>query len=749
MKLKLLSVLLVFCFANALADQTSDQLGGHVQAIVDGETLLFPTLKTNIDADIQGELATVTVRQTFANPLNTPLHATYLFPLNKEAAVFEMILEVGDERIRADIQRIEEARATFAKAKNEGRSAALLSQHRPNMFTQDIANLMPGLPVDVTLRYVQPLPKIDGDYELVIPLVVGPRFQPAGDDNISAAEQDIITPPLPVAGKPTQSGVVKWNLEDPPVLAGGADKADSRSAFGVWETQQLPAYPPVTGLHIPDTIDQERVSINIKLDAGMPVQSLNSPSHALEINTQSGSGQRKNITLAAGKTIDNSDFILRYRLAAAEVQAGVLAHRDERGGFFSLLLEPPALEQAVQVTQREMVFVLDCSGSMNGLPIEASKTFARLALSALRPGDSFRIIRFSDQATEFSARPLAATPANIQRGTVYLNSLRGSGGTVMSSGIQQALNAPLAADTLRLVVFLTDGYIGNEYEILDLIHKQLGTARLYAFGVGTSVNRFLLEEMARTGRGFVRYMDPTENVNHVAEALAQRLQSPVLTDLRIDWGELDPAQISPRLIPDLFAGQSLRILGRYQTPGIYEITVHGRSSGQNARLPLRIELPQTGTSGEAIALSWARAEIKQAMHQLSAPMDLRIEEKTDATLKNQVIKLGLDFSLITQWTAFVAVTEKIYNSNVESTPTRPVPLAQVKGVSELAYGEKTHTPMPAKPHQPMQIAQTPAQMNQTNQFNGNAAPEPAFFASFALLGLLLLTALKYRERRLA
>ena len=174
--------------AAALEDAALDQLGGHVKAEIDGKTVLFPTLKTAIDADIQGDLATVTVKQIFANPLDKGLHATYLFPLNKDAAVYEMVMEVGDERIRADIQRIEQARRTFDQAKREGRSAALLSQHRPNMFTQDIANLMPGLPITVTLRYVQALAKIDGDYELVIPLVVGPRFMPGNSGADSAAQ---------------------------------------------------------------------------------------------------------------------------------------------------------------------------------------------------------------------------------------------------------------------------------------------------------------------------------------------------------------------------------------------------------------------------------------------------------------------------------------------------------------------------------------------------------------------------------
>ena len=682
-------------------DKTSDDLGGHLEAKIDGKSVYFPTLKTAIDANIQGDLVTVTVKQTFANPLDKPLHATYLFPLNKDAAVYEMIMEVGDERVRADIQRIEQAQATFKKAKREGKSAALLTQHRPNMFTQDIANLMPDLPIHVTLRYVQNVAKKDGAYELVIPLVVGPRFQPVGA-GIKPEALNLSDHQVPTKNqKPKQGGVAQWDLENPPELAGGATDADSRTHFGSWEMEQLPDYAPVGGLHIPDTIDFERVSLKLQLNSAVPIQTVDSATHQLKTDVLSD--QRWDISLASGTTIDNRDFVLRYRLEGQSTQAGVLTHRDERGGFFSLLLEPPASASETEISPREMVFVLDCSGSMSGLPIEASKTLARTILQNLRPSDSFRIIRFSDKATEFSTQPLAANVENIQRGIEYLNSLRGSGGTVMSSGIKQALTAPLAANSVRMVMFLTDGYIGNEFEVLGLIHQHIDKARLFSFGVGTSVNRFLLSEMGRVGHGFARYLDPTEDVDEVVAALAQRLQSPVLTDMYIDWGDSKVTDVTPQPVPDLFAGQSLRIMGRYQQPGTYQIAIHGRSGGVKARLPLEITLPEQTEDGNAIALTWARSAVKQAMHQLSAPPGLRIDNLSDNDLKQQVVKLGLDYSLITKWTAFVAVSEKIYNTAPETTPTRPVPLAQVDGVSEKAYG-KGKAVKPTQPKSTPKIA---------------------------------------------
>jgi Ca-activated chloride channel family protein len=423
--------------------------------------------------------------------------------------------------------------------------------------------------------------------------------------------------------------------------------------------------------------------------------------------------------LAAGRVIDNRDFVLHYTLAGAKAGAGLLAYKDSRGGFFSLLLEPPAAPAAADITPREMVFLLDCSGSMDGLPLDASKAFMRAALRKLRPTDTFRIVRFSDNATEFSRQPLAATRENVEAGIRYTDALNGEGGTMMTSGIEQALAPEVAPGSLRIVTFLTDGYIGNEQEILAMIKRRLNGARLYAFGVGTGVNRYLMNEIGRAGRGFTRYMDPTEDTEKVAAELTDKLQSPVLTDISVDWGELKPTEIFPAAIPDLFAGGSLRIQGRYAKPGLYKVTVKGRVNGYPASLPLMVSLPAESKDGEAVALVWARSAIREAMYQLSDPQN---QETTAGyeQIKTRVTDLGLNFSLLTRWTAFVAVSEKVYNTAPADTKELPVPLPMVKGVTAKAYGNQA-------------------------AFTGAAGPEPAQWLGLGLLGLMLI--LFFREQQ--
>lgn len=692
-------VLLLFLLPVLGAFAAGPRFGGVIEADLDGRVLRLPMLKTDINAQVAGDLATVTVVQTFANPSEQPLHATYLFPLEASAAVNEMWMEIGGERVRAQIQRTQQAEQTFARARSEGRAAALLKEHRPNMFTQQIANLMPGLPVKVTLRYVQTVPKVDGAYELVVPLVVGPRFEPPSDRPAALDRADPVT----------------------------ADVAASPEA-GTWSLQALPEYPPVFGLDVPPTIDEGRVSLRVEIDGGLPIQEATSATHAI---TMRGDDSRRRIVgLQQGRAIDNRDFVLRYRLAGQRTDAGLLVHHDERGGFFSLLIEPPAAPVDAEVTPREMVFLLDCSGSMDGLPLQASKAFMRAALRKLRPTDSFRIIRFSDDATEFSGAPLAATEDNVRRGLAYTQQLRGEGGTMMSTGIRRALEAPPAAGTARIVTFLTDGYIGNEAEILAIVHALLGDARLYAFGVGAGVNRYLLDEIGRAGHGFTRYMDPTENVDAVAAELSERLQSPVLTDIGIDWSGLAVSEVVPARIPDLFAGQSIRIQGRYSSATEQaeptRIRIHGKSRGRVAELRLPVTLALTADH-EAVALVWARSAIADAMYQMNLPpghVDADGSPRPSAVeLQQHITELGLQFALATRWTSFVAVSEQVYNTAPETTAEAAVPLPPVAGVTPRAYGST----QPA--------------------FVGVAGPEASTWA--ALLVVLTILALVWRRHATA
>ncbi|NNF78481.1 MAG: VWA domain-containing protein, partial [Rhizobiales bacterium] len=353
---------------------------------------------------------------------------------------------------------------------------------------------------------------------------------------------------------------------------------------------------------------------------------------------------------------------------------------------FSLLIEPPKVPQDADITRREMVFVLDTSGSMSGTPMAASRTFMRHALSTLRPGDAFRIIRFSNNASEFSSSALPATPQNVAAGTSYVNAITASGGTEILSGLQRAYARAPKPNVLRLVVFLSDGYVSNEAEILKLVTKSVGQGRLYAFGVGASVNRYLVSEMARLGRGISRIIDPTLNAQEEAIKFAGRLDMPVLTDIKINWGTLAPTEVTPAVLPDLFAGDSIRVQGRFSKEGNHMVRVMGNVNGRRVKLPLKLDLKGAAQSGsQTIPLVWARSRIADHMREKMVPMPMRTSGSDDASIEQRVTALGLAHSLVTQWTSFVAVSQKVVNANPVNSVDADVPLPMVKGVSHKAY----------------------------------------------------------------
>lgn len=629
--------------------------GGAVEVVDDqGHLSELPLLRTDMDARVDGDLASVNLVQTFANPYDEPINARYVFPLPEDAAVHAMRLQSGGLVIEGEIRRSEEAKQVYEAAKAEGQQAALLSQDRPNVFVQEVANLPPGGTVRVEIHYAHAVPRKDGAYELVFPMVVGPRYNP-----------------------------------DAPRVPGAA------AALNTWTAQ-----PP---LATPDAIDPDRVALHISLDGGVPIRQVKSPSHAIAV--QADGPRFSTITLQDGRTIDNRDFVLRYTLGGDSTAAGVTTHGEDGHGVVGLHIEPPSAPASDAITPREMVFVLDTSGSMSGQPLDSSKLFMTEALKHLRPSDSFRIVKFSSNATSFSPQALPATPENVRKGLQWVESLSTDGGTEMVAGVNAAFKVPIEPGVLRIVVFLTDGYIGNEADVIALVNQERGDARLFALGIGSSVNRWLLEELAREGRGVARVVLDPSQADDAARQLAARLEAPVLTDVRINWGDAPVRDASPKVLPDLFVGEPLRVLARYEGSGRWPITVQGRLGGELVTLPLELALPEEAPGGDALPILWARGQVEDRMSELVQ----NVSEARRAELTEEIVGLGLEYHLVTQWTSFVAVSKQQVVAQGEARELE-VPVAQVAGVSAAAYGN----------------------------FSGSAAPEPAWWLAAALVSALAL-----------
>ena len=607
----------------------------------------FPLRHTDVHARISGGIAQVTVEQTFQNPYDRGIEAVYVFPLPHEAAVDDLEIHIGARVVRGDIRKRQEARQIYEQAKRQGRVAALLDEERPNIFTQSIANIQPGHEITVRLRYVETLKYEGRGYALVFPTVVGPRYIP---------------------GAPLGPVPAGWGGGGDPGDGHPESLAPGDSGTG-WaeDTDRVPDASRITPPVVPPgTRSGHDIMITVDLDAGVPVVDLESVNHAVEIERHGA--RAASIRLRPSDTIPNKDFVLRYRVAGAGPEFGVLAHRDAGGGgpgYFTLFMQPQAEVGAGQVRPKEMVFVLDTSGSMSGEPIAKAKAAVRWALQHLNPDDTFQVIRFSERASPFAPRPVPNTPENVQRALTYVERLQGEGGTEMLSGIQAALGFEPDPRRLRLVCFLTDGYIGNEAEILAEVRARLGGARLFSFGVGSSVNRYLLDNLAVEGRGAVDYIQLDAETRPLVQRFYERIARPYLTDISVEWRGLQVEDVYPERMPDLFAGQPLSLAGRYRAGGRGEIVIRGKLGNRDFARRLRVDLPERERDNEALGVLWARRRIDSLTRRMLPGGGGGSSERgqDSGSLEREITATALEFRLVTRYTSFVAVDNQVVASD--------------------------------------------------------------------------------------
>ena len=582
----------------------------QLEVTVDGEKRGLPLQHTHVSAEISGHVARVQVVQRYRNPLEEPIEAVYVFPLPENSAVDDMKIRIGERLIEAEIRRRADARRTYEEARREGYTAALLEQERPNVFTQSIANMEPGVDIEVTLRYVQDLSYDAGEYEFVFPMVVGPRFVPGAPlEGRSGSGWSPDTGEVPDASRVT-----------PPIVGGG------------WRTGH-------------------DISIEVVIAPGLTIDELDVPTHEVALSEVDGA---MIVELARKDELPNRDFVLRFRTDQPLLQGAVFAHRARRGGFFSLVLQPPALDVEALVGRREVVFVVDVSGSMSGVPLATAKEAARQAIRLLRPVDTFNVVTFAGHTAQAFPKPRPANTTNVREALAFIDAASAGGGTYLARAVEEALRPEVSDGRHRYVFFLTDGYVGNERRILQDVERLVSVfrekgrrARAFGFGIGSSVNRHLITGIGEAGDGASVVLTPRENPARAVRAAFRLIDRPVIEDVRIDWGGLAVEDVEPEPLPDLLASRPLVLHGRYKSGGEATVRVTGTADGKPVVLDVPVSLPTDEPEGAVQETLWARARVDRLERELWGGHDPDIVE--------EVTSFGLDYRLVTAYTSFVAV----------------------------------------------------------------------------------------------
>ncbi|MCP4676456.1 MAG: TonB family protein [Deltaproteobacteria bacterium] len=614
----------------------------RLKIATNGKQLDLPLDHTHVKASLVGYVAEVEVTQTYQNPFEYPIEAIYVFPLPENSAVTDMKMVIGKRVIEAEIKKRDEARKTYNDAKRKGHTTALLEQERPNIFTQSVANIEPRENIDVKISYVQNLTYDAGEYEFVFPMVVGPRFIPGNSSGTMSG-----------TGWVRDTGEVPDASRITPLLVGGGVR---------------------TG---------HDISLELTAEAGFAIGSYSVPTHEV-VHTPSTDGSL-HLRLAKRDSLPNRDFVLKYGVSGTQLQASMLTYKKGRNGYFSLIIQPPELDIDEMVGRREIIFVVDVSGSMSGVPLALCKDAMEEAISALRPVDTFNVITFESRTGKLFEHPRPANDTNIRSAFEFVSGMRAGGGTMMGLGVEAALSSKVAKDRRRYVFFMTDGYIGNEDTIMSMTRRFVQDleargqgAKVFSFGTGSSVNRHLLDGIAKAGKGLAVYASNREDPSGAVNQFFGYIDHPVLEDVKVDWGDARVTDVFPADPGDLFASRPLILHGKFKHGGLADITIHGKMAERLVEVPLDVKVAK-GDGNPLLASLWARAKVD--WHEKSL-----IYNGHDQGTIDTITKLGLEHRLVTRFTSFVAVDRSRVVDGKLRTIAQPVETPE--GVDPYKAGAK-------------------------------------------------------------
>ncbi len=580
-----------------------------------------PTLKTDVTMQVTGLILRATVRQEFRNPGSEWAEGIYVFPLPESAAVDHLRMRIGERMIDGQIKEKVEAKKTYAKAKREGKRASLLEQERPNVFTASVANIGPGDRITVEIEYQQTVRYDQGRFQLRFPMVVGPRYIPGS--------------PIPISEQVGETDGHGW----------------------AFNTDQVPDASRITPpVQHPSQGAMNPISLTIDLDPGLPLSRLESTYHQIHATSQADG--RHLIHLQEGQVAADRDFELIWEPEAEQAPKAALFREEKDGETYGLFMVLPPAGSALERLQisREIIFVIDTSGSMYGTSIEQAKEALRLALDRLSRDARFNIIQFNNVTSALFHSSQEATKKNREWAIRYVENLRANGGTEMLPAMTRALEGSEQGNRLRQIIFITDGQIGNEAALFDRVRRRLGESRLFTIGIGSAPNSHFMRKAAHFGRGTYIHIGKLSEVRSKIDRLLRKLEHPALTDIRIDGVGWEQTEIVPDRIPDLYLGEPV-VVAVKATHVPDRVMFKGRLGNQPWRMEVALDQAKTR---EGLSVYWARQKI-------ASMLDGTTNADRNGQVRQRVIDLAMKHHVVSKFTSLVAV---------DITPVRPGNKAQ-------------------------------------------------------------------------
>lgn len=606
------------------------------------------TLETDVQIDVTGMIARTTLRQKFKNNQAGWVEGVYVFPLPEDAAVDRLRMEIGDRIIEGEIKERSEAKRIYTEASNQGKKASLIEQERPNLFTNSVANIGPGETVVVEIEYQQTLRYDNGAFSLRFPMAITPRYIPGG---VVVLEEQI-----------TQFSGSGWAID--------TDQVGDASRIT----------PPV----LKEAEKGNPVRLTVTLNSGFSLQRIQSRYHPVITKDL-----EKNVTVVTlmnetEKTDRDFELVWWPELASAP-KAALFTEKKEDAFYHLLMVLPPADVNEGGHIDREVIYVIDTSGSMSGISIQQARQALGLALTRLRPEDRFNVISFNSYTDKLFSHARMASPQNIRDAQHYVSSLEAEGGTEMGSALEAALLNQQESRAVRQVIFLTDGSVGNEAALFKLIKQHLGNSRLFTVGIGSAPNSHFMSKAAQFGRGTFTYISDLNEVQSKTAALFHKLETSVMTDLEATFD--DPAAAMwPQRLPDLYQGESLLLTAR-TTLKDQEVVVTGQRKNHQWSNTLHLN---NASNGSGIATLWARNKIASLMDRIR-------DGDKETEIKLQVIDVALRHHLVSKYTSLVAVDVTPSHANSEIVERKAVPVNLPKGQQHpKIFGRHAQTATPAQ-----------------------------------------------------